>query len=173
MHLQNIEWGYMVQKEEGVGDNHLVPAFKRHSQWYRPREKGSISRKSDSSCGTYSSLLIASVKSKTTVPEKALANAIWPTLSFLSILREVFKETKWNLLMEFSIKRQTPLNEHNFHPFFPPTFFLPQLNLTYMKRILHLVPVKIFILKSFYNWVKIDILRLVRLRPAILYRVFF
>ena len=129
MHLQNIEWGYMAQKEEGVGDNHLVPAFKRQSQWYRLREKGSISRKSDSSCSAYSSLLIASVKSKMTVPEWALANAIWPTLSFLSILREVFKETKWKFLMEFPIERSPlpPLDGHNFHPFFYPTFFLRNL----------------------------------------------
>ena len=54
-----------------------------------------------------------------------------------------------------------------FPPIFYPTFFLSQLNLTYMKQILHLVTVKIVILKSFYNWVKIEILRLVRPRPAI------
>ena len=33
---------------------------------------------------------------------------------------------------------------------------LLQLNVTYMKLILHLVPVKIIILKSSYNWFKID-----------------
>ena len=36
-----------------------------------------------------------------------------------------------------------------------------------MKRISHVVPVKIIILKSSYNWFKIDILRLVRLLTAI------
>ena len=35
---------------------------------------------------------------------------------------------------------------------FFPTFFLLQLNLTYLKRILHVIPVKIIILKSSYNW---------------------
>ena len=44
---------------------------------------------------------------------------------------------------------------------------LVSLNLTYMKWILHLVPVKIIILKSSYNWFKIDILRLLRPRTAI------
>ena len=36
-----------------------------------------------------------------------------------------------------------------------------------MKRILHLVPVKIIIYKSSYNWFKIDILRLVQPLTAI------
>ena len=36
-----------------------------------------------------------------------------------------------------------------------------------MKRILHLVPVKNIIFKPFYNWFKIDILRLLRLLTAI------
>ena len=43
-----------------------------------------------------------------------------------------------------------------------PHFFLFQVNLTYMKRILHLVPVKNFTFKSSYNWFKIDILWLLR-----------
>ena len=38
-----------------------------------------------------------------------------------------------------------------------PTFFLLQLNPTYMKRILHLVSVKNITFKSSYNWFKIDI----------------
>ena len=50
--------------------------------------------------------------------------------------------------MAFAIKRRTHLNGTNFEPFFYPAFFLLQLNLIYMKRILHLVPVKIIILKS-------------------------
>ena len=41
-------------------------------------------------------------------------------------------------------------------------FFLLQLILTYMKRILHLVPVKNFIFMSSYNWFKIDFLRLLQ-----------
>ena len=51
--------------------------------------------------------------------------------------------------------------------FVPYFFFLSQLNLSYMKRILHLIPVKIIILKSSYNCFKIDILRLVRSLTAI------
>ena len=43
------------------------------------------------------------------------------------------------------------------YTFYPP-FFL--LNLTYMKRILHLVSVKNITFKSSYNWFKIDIFRL-------------
>ena len=50
--------------------------------------------------------------------------------------------------MAFAIKRRTPpLNGTNFLP-----FFLLQLNLIYMKRILQLVYVKIIILKFTYNW---------------------
>ena len=45
---------------------------------------------------------------------------------------------------------------------FYPTFFLLQLNPTYMKRILHLVSVKNITFKSSYNWFKIDVLRLLR-----------
>ena len=48
-----------------------------------------------------------------------------------------------------------------------PPFFLLQLNLTYMKRILHLVSVKKNTFKSSYNWFKIDILRLKRPLTAI------
>ena len=45
--------------------------------------------------------------------------------------------------------------------------FLLHLNLTFMKRILHLVSVKNINLESSYSWFKIDILRLVRLLTAI------
>ena len=67
--------------------------------------------------------------------------------------------------MDFSIRRWTPppLNGHNFQTFFYPTFFLLQLNPTYMKRILHLVSVKNITFKSSYNWFKIDIHQ--QLRP--------
>ena len=41
-----------------------------------------------------------------------------------------------------------------------------------MKRILHLVPVKIIILKSSYNWLKIDICRLLRPLTAIFSHVY-
>ena len=58
-------------------------------------------------------------------------------------IREGFKKTKWKFLMAFAIKRRTPspplmalISIHFF------LFFLLQLNLTYMKRILHLVSVK-------------------------------
>ena len=44
---------------------------------------------------------------------------------------------------------------HQFPSIFLPHFFLLQSNLTYMKRILHLVPVKIINLKSSYDF-KID-----------------
>ena len=50
---------------------------------------------------------------------------------------------------------------------FYPTFFLLQLNLTFIKRILHLVSVKNITFKSSYNCFKIDILRLVRPLTAI------
>ena len=43
---------------------------------------------------------------------------------------------------------------------FLPHFFPFQLNLTYMKRILHSFSVKNINFKSSYNWFKIDILRL-------------
>ena len=48
----------------------------------------------------------------------------------------------WKFLMAFAIKRRTPppVIGTNFHPFLPH-FLLLQLNLTYMKRILHLVSV--------------------------------
>ena len=41
-------------------------------------------------------------------------------------------------------------------------YFLLRLNLTYMKRILHLVPVKNIIFMSSYNWLKMGIFRLLR-----------
>ena len=53
-----------------------------------------------------------------------------------------------------------PLNGTNFQTFFYPTFFLLQLNPTYMKRILHF---KNITFKSSYNWFKIDIHQ--QLRP--------
>ena len=40
----------------------------------------------------------------------------------------------------------------DFHPFFTPLFFLLQFNIKYMKRILHLSPVKDITFKSSYNW---------------------
>merc|ERR1719495_1549036 len=46
-----------------------------------------------------------------------------------------------------------PLNGTNFQTFFYPTFFLLQLNPTYMKRILHF---KNITFKSSYNWFRID-----------------
>ena len=61
----------------------------------------------------------------------------------------------WKFSMAFAIKRRTPLplmtliSSH----FYPTIFFC---NWIFMKRILHLVPVKFIILKSSYNWFKID-----------------
>ena len=66
--------------------------------------------------------------------------------------------------MVFAIRRQPPLLDGtNFQTFFYPTFFLLQLNPTYMKRILHLVPIKNIVVKSSFNWFKIDIHQ--QLRP--------
>ena len=65
--------------------------------------------------------------------------------------------------MAFAIRRPPPpppLNGTNFQTFFYPTFFLLQLNPTYMKRILHF---KNITFKSSYNWFKIDIHQ--QLRP--------
>ena len=69
--------------------------------------------------------------------------------------------------IEFSIKRQTPplMDKISFH--FLPYFFLMQLNITYIKRILHLVSVKNITFKSCYNWFKNVIHRLVRPLTAI------
>merc|ERR1711928_183469 len=53
-----------------------------------------------------------------------------------------------------------PLNGTNFQTFFYPTFFLLQLNPTYMKRILHF---KNITFKSSYNWFIIHIHQ--QLRP--------
>ena len=62
--------------------------------------------------------------------------------------------------MVFAIRRKTPpLNGTNFQTFFYPTFFLLQLNPSYIK---HLVSVKNIAFKSSYNWFKIDIHRLLR-----------
>ena len=58
--------------------------------------------------------------------------------------------------MTFAIRRLTPPLPSN--PFLH--YFILQLNLTYMKLILHLFPVKNIIFKSSFNWFKIDILRL-------------
>ena len=55
--------------------------------------------------------------------------------------------------MAFAIKRLALISIH-----FCPSFFLLQLNLTYMKGILHLVPVKIIIRMFSYNKFKIDLL---------------
>jgi len=52
------------------------------------------------------------------------------------------------------IGRPPPLNGTNFQTFYDPTFFLLQLNPTYMKRILLF---KNITFKSSHNWFKIDI----------------
>ena len=63
--------------------------------------------------------------------------------------------------MVFAIRRPTPNDTTTyFQTFFYPTFFLLQLNPTYMKRILHF---KNITFKSSYNWFKIDIYQ--QLRP--------
>ena len=76
-------------------------------------------------------------------------------------IREGFKKSKWKFKMAFAIRRQPPppLNGTNFQTFFYTTFFLLQLNPTYMKRILHL---KNITFKSSYNWFKIDIHQQIR-----------
>ena len=65
-----------------------------------------------------------------------------------------------NLRWYLPLGVRPPLNGTNFQTFFYPTFFLLQLNPTYMKRILHFRNVT---LKSSYNWFKIDIHQ--QLRP--------
>ena len=61
--------------------------------------------------------------------------------SVAGLIREGFKKSKWKFKMAFAIRRPTPpsppLNGTNFQTFFYPTFFLLQLNPTYMKRILY------------------------------------
>ena len=59
--------------------------------------------------------------------------------------------------MAFAIKHSKSIKIQ----FFTPLFFLLQLNLTFMKRILHLATVKNITFKSSYNKFKIDILGLV------------
>ena len=54
----------------------------------------------------------------------------------------------------------------NFQTFFYTTFFLLQLNPTYMKRILHLASVKNITFKSSCNWFKIDIHQQIQLLTA-------
>ena len=58
------------------------------------------------------------------------------------------------IFIAFAIKRRTPPLKALISIHFLPHFFLLQLNLTYMKPILQLVPVKVIILKSSYNWFK-------------------
>ena len=65
-----------------------------------------------------------------------------------------------NLRWHLPLGVQPPLNGKIFQTFFYPTFFLLQLNPTYMKRILHF---KNITFKSSYNWFKIDIHQ--QLRP--------
>ena len=61
---------------------------------------------------------------------------------------------KWHLPLGID---PPPLKGTNFQTFFYPTFFLLQLNPTYMKWILHLVSVRNIAFKSSYNWFNIDI----------------
>ena len=63
--------------------------------------------------------------------------------------------------MVFAIRRRPPAPQwHKIARYFFPTFFLLQLNPTFMKRILHF---KNITFKSSYNWFKIDIHQ--QLRP--------
>ena len=77
-------------------------------------------------------------------------------------LRDGVKKSKWKFKMAFAIRGLPPPPPlwQNFQTFVYPTFFLLQLNPTYMKRIIHF---KNITFKSSYNWFKIDIHR--RLRP--------
>ena len=70
---------------------------------------------------------------------------------------------RWYLPLGVGPPPHPPLNGTYFQTFFYPTFPLLQLNPTCMKRILHLVSVKIITFKSSYNWFKIDIHQ--QLRP--------
>ena len=62
--------------------------------------------------------------------------------------------------MPLGVEPPSPINGTNFKTFFYPTFFLLQMNPTYMKRILHF---KNITFKSSYNWFIIDIHQ--QLRP--------
>ena len=65
------------------------------------------------------------------------------------------------LFHDFPIRRRPPLPLMAvFSIHFLPYLFLLQLNVVYMKWILHLAPVKNIILKSSYNWFKMDFPRL-------------
>merc|ERR1711952_343318 len=79
-------------------------------------------------------------------------------------IREGFKKSKWKFKMAFAIRRPTPPPlMAKFPDIFYPTFFLLQLNPTYMKRILHF---KNITFKSSYNWFRIDIHQQLQLLTA-------
>ena len=87
-------------------------------------------------------------------------------------VRGRFPKKIWQSLIAFAIKRRAPppLLMDMISLYFLPHFFLLLLNLTYMKWILHLVSVKNITLSPliwYFSWLKIDILRLVRLLTAI------
>ena len=70
------------------------------------------------------------------------------------------RNLRWYLPLGVDPPPPSPLYGTNFQTFFYTTFFLLQLNPTYMKRILHF---KNITFKSSYNWFKIDIHQ--QLRP--------
>ena len=77
----------------------------------------------------------------------------------LLLLRGVSNKQNGNLrwFLPLGVDPPHPFNGTNFQTFFYPTFFLLQLNPTYMKRILHFKNI------TFYNWFKIDMHQ--QLRP--------
>ena len=81
------------------------------------------------------------------------------------------QKTKWIFLMALAIKCRPPaplplMALISIH-LFTPLFFLLQLNLTYVKRIIHLVSNKNITFEASYNWVKIDIRWLLRSPTAV------
>ena len=99
-----------------------------------------------------------------TYPNHCELNAVRLTYMFLGRYSE---KQHGNLKWNFPLSVRPPLLMDIISIYFLPHFFLLQLNLSYMKRILHLVSVKNITFKSSYNWFTIDILRLVRPLTAI------
>ena len=71
--------------------------------------------------------------------------------------------------MTFAIGRLSPPFNGTFLPLtILPNFFSVAIeSYIYTKRIVHLVPVKIIIFKSYYNWFKINIPRLLTRNPSL------
>ena len=91
---------------------------------------------------------------KKSIMRWVICNSLMTKTSHVGI-KEGFRR-KRKFKMVFAIRRRTlpPLMAQIFIHLFTPPFFLLQLNPTYMKRILHFVPLKNIVFKSSYNWFK-------------------